>query len=54
MSAAESSPFAWEPLTPYGVAAFARATPGRLLLVQLVVALLAAGVITTIFVPSAS
>jgi hypothetical protein len=34
--------FAWEPLTPRGVAAFARATLGRLLLVQSIVALLVA------------
>ena len=33
---------AWQPLTPRGVAAFARATFGRLLLVQFMVALLAA------------
>jgi hypothetical protein len=38
-------PFAWQPLTPRGVAAFARATLGRLLVVQLVVALLAAGTV---------
>jgi hypothetical protein len=37
-------PAAWEPLTPRGVAAFARAPLLRLLLVQLLVALLAAGV----------
>jgi hypothetical protein len=36
------STFAWEPLTPRGVAAFARAKLGRLLLVQFIVALLAA------------
>jgi len=34
--------FAWEPLTPRGVAAFARAKLSRLLLVQFIVALLAA------------
>jgi hypothetical protein len=34
---------AWEPLTPRGVAAFAGSSLGRLLLVQLLVALLAAG-----------
>ena len=34
--------FAWEPLTPRGVAAFAHATLSRLLLVQFIVALLAA------------
>ena len=37
-----ASAFAWEPLTPRGVAAFARAKLGRLLLVQFIVALLAA------------
>ncbi len=36
---------AWEPLTPRGVAAFSKATFGRLLLVELVIALLAAGVV---------
>jgi hypothetical protein len=45
MSTAEPSAFAWEPLTPYGVAAFARATVTRLLLVQMLVALVATGVI---------
>jgi hypothetical protein len=34
--------FAWEPLTPRGVAAFAHARLSRLLLVQIIVALLAA------------
>jgi hypothetical protein len=42
MSAAGRSNFAWEPLTPRGVAAFAHASFGRLLLVQIIVALLAA------------
>ena len=42
MTASESSPIAWEPLTPRGVAAFARARLGRLLLVQFVIAVLAA------------
>lgn len=37
-----ASAFAWEPLTPRGVAAFARASLSRLLLVQLIVAVLAA------------
>ena len=37
-------PSAWLPLTPRGVAAFARAGLGRLWLVQFIVALLAAGV----------
>ena len=36
-------PSAWQPLTPRGVAAFSRATFGRLFLVQLIVALLVAG-----------
>ena len=38
-----ASTFAWEPLTPRGVAAFARARLGRLLLVQFIAALLASG-----------
>jgi len=38
-------PVAWQPLTPRGVAAFARAPLGRLLVVQLIVALLAAATI---------
>lgn len=38
----QGAPFAWEPLTPRGVAAFATATLGRLAFVQLIVALLAA------------
>jgi hypothetical protein len=42
MSAFAKPTFAWEPLTPRGVAAFARATLSRLLLVQFIVALLAA------------
>jgi hypothetical protein len=37
------SPVAWQPLTPGGVAAFAGASWGRLLLVQGIIALLAAG-----------
>lgn len=41
-SGEKSSP-AWQPVTPKGVAAFAKATFGRLLLVQVAVALLAAG-----------
>jgi uncharacterized membrane protein YgdD (TMEM256/DUF423 family) len=40
----EKPPIAWQPLTPRGVAAFARATPGRLLLVQWVFSLLTAAV----------
>jgi len=39
VGSSQSLPLAWEPLTPRGVAAFARATPGRLLLVQFLVAL---------------
>ncbi len=42
MSEPAESTFAWEPLTPRGVAAFARATLSRLLLVQFIVALVAA------------
>lgn len=42
MSAPAESPIAWEPLTPRGVAAFARARLSRLLLVQFVIAALAA------------
>jgi len=38
---------AWLPVTPRGVAAFARATLGRLLLVEAIVAALAGGVIST-------
>src|SRR2546422_10203836 len=38
----EKSPIAWQPVTPRGVAAFARASWPRLLLVQLVFALFAA------------
>ena len=38
-------PFAWQPITARGVAAFARATWGRLLLVQFVVALVAAATV---------
>lgn len=40
-----SQPTAWEPLTPLGVAAFARATLRRLLLVQFIVALLVGGTV---------
>src|ERR1041385_4729190 len=39
MSETGTAPTAWEPLTPRGVAAFARASNGRLLLVQFLVAL---------------
>ena len=41
----DEAPFAWQPLTVRGVAVFASATLGRLLLVQLVIALLAAGTV---------
>jgi hypothetical protein len=43
-SGEKNSP-AWQPVTPKGVAAFARATFGRLLLVQFAVALLAAAAV---------
>jgi hypothetical protein len=46
MSAAGRPTFAWEPLTPRGVASFAHARLGRLLLVQFIVALLAATSVT--------
>lgn len=46
MSAAGKPSFAWEPLTPRGVAAFAHARLGRLLLVQIIVALIAAACVT--------
>jgi hypothetical protein len=42
MTEAPTSTFAWEPFTPRGVAAFAHAPLGRLLLVQVIVALLGA------------
>lgn len=45
MSAPSESTFAWEPLTPRGVAAFAGARFRRLLLVQFIVALLAAAAV---------
>jgi hypothetical protein len=38
----QKSPLAWQPVTPRGVAAFAQATLGRLLLVQFAVAILSA------------
>jgi hypothetical protein len=41
----EKRGFAWQPLTPSGMAAFARASLGRLLLVQLIVALFAGAMI---------
>jgi len=42
-NATEKPPLAWQPLTPRGVAAFAGATLGRLLVAQLAFAALAAG-----------
>lgn len=41
----DKAPFAWQPFTPRGVAAFGRASFGRVYLVQFLVALLAAGAI---------
>jgi hypothetical protein len=41
----DKAQFAWQPLTMRGVAAFASATFGRLLLVQFIVALVAAGTV---------
>jgi len=41
----DKAQLAWQPLTARGVAAFARASLGRLLLVQFIVALLAAGTV---------
>ncbi|HEV2392417.1 MAG TPA: hypothetical protein VG146_08645 [Verrucomicrobiae bacterium] len=41
----DSEPLAWQPLTPRCIAAFARASFGRLWLIQFVVSLLAAGVV---------
>ncbi len=49
MSLPAESTFAWEPLTPRGVAAFARAKLSRLLLVQFIVALLAAASVVWFF-----
>ena len=45
MSAFTEPSFAWEPVTPRGVAAFARASFERLFVVQSVVALLAAAAV---------
>jgi hypothetical protein len=44
-SSAGKPPVAWQPLTLQGVASFARASLGRLLLAQFIVALLAAGTV---------
>jgi hypothetical protein len=41
----DKEPIAWQPLTAGGVASFARAPLGRLLLVQMIVALVAAGTV---------
>jgi hypothetical protein len=49
MSAPLEPIFAWEPLTPRGVAAFARASFSRLMVVQLVIAVLAAGSVAWFF-----
>ncbi|MEI6193970.1 MAG: hypothetical protein WCS42_06530 [Verrucomicrobiota bacterium] len=46
MDAIENPVFAWEPFTPRGVAAFAHARLGRLVLVQFIVALIAAASVT--------
>lgn len=45
MSAFKEAPFAWEPITPRGVAAFARASFERLFVVQSVAALLGAAAV---------
>jgi len=45
MSSAETDAFAWQPLTPRGVAAFARAPWWQLLLVQLIFALAVAATV---------
>ncbi|HEX7653378.1 MAG TPA: hypothetical protein VF607_07725 [Verrucomicrobiae bacterium] len=45
MSAYTEPKFAWEPVTPHGVAAFARASLERLVVVQSIFALLAAAVV---------
>jgi hypothetical protein len=49
MSTSVELPVAWEPLTPRGVAAFARARLSRLLLAQFVIASLAAAVVVWFF-----
>ncbi|HEY5909610.1 MAG TPA: hypothetical protein VJA21_03290 [Verrucomicrobiae bacterium] len=45
MESGEITPFAWQPMTPAGVAAFASASLRRLWLVQFVIAVLAAAVV---------
>jgi len=42
---AEKRPFAWQPITPRGVGAFAHGSLGRLLLVQFICALISAGTV---------
>lgn len=44
-AAAPKRPFAWQPLTPKGIATFAGSTFGRVLVVQFVFALFAAGMV---------
>jgi hypothetical protein len=44
-AAAPKRPFAWQPLTPKGIATLAKATFGRVLVVQFVFALLAAAMV---------
>ena len=44
-SSVAKPPFAWQPLTPRGVAAFAYATLGRVLAVEMIMALLAAAAV---------
>ena len=46
MDADAKTTFAWEPFTPRGVAAFAHARLSRLLLVQIIIALIAAASVT--------
>lgn len=45
MDTVDKTPFAWEPVTPSGVAAFADSSIRRLWLVQLIIAILAAAVV---------
>jgi hypothetical protein len=45
MNGVENPVFAWEPLTPRGVAAFAHASAGRLLCVQIILALVCAAAV---------
>jgi hypothetical protein len=48
-AAAPKRPFAWQPLTPKGIAAFAGASFGRVLVVQFIFALVAATMIVWFF-----